>query len=201
MNHFDSPRWQSTTFTGLCFLAIVATLHCFAGAFPHFKERIPNGDAYTRWDSGITCERLGHIDCIPGAPRNPFGLDFKAAGLLWTKELCKKDSDGDGLTNGQELGDPCCEWSAENKTPLRLTQLSHLGRSWENGAMDAPGCFPPPLPPADPPVFPPQLSSEVLPPTQLPASDDMEHSTPAATIEAIEETIEVDLEVSPSIEL
>jgi dopamine beta-monooxygenase len=30
---------------------------------------------------------------------------------LWTPELCRKDSDGDGKTNGEELGDPKCVWN------------------------------------------------------------------------------------------
>ncbi|WAR23630.1 DOPO-like protein [Mya arenaria] len=29
---------------------------------------------------------------------------------LWTEELCRKDSDSDGRTNGEELGDPNCTW-------------------------------------------------------------------------------------------
>lgn len=66
-------------------------------------------------------ERLGHIDCSPGAPPNPFGLDFKAAGLFWTKELCEKDSDGDGLTNGQELGA-----NGPRKPRHRFTSLSSV---------------------------------------------------------------------------
>ncbi len=37
---------------------------------------------------------------------------FAKAGFIWTRALCEADSDGDGLTNGEELGDPCCEWSA-----------------------------------------------------------------------------------------
>ena len=28
----------------------------------------------------------------------------------WTRWLCHRDSDGDGLTNGEELGDPACSW-------------------------------------------------------------------------------------------
>ena len=44
----------------------------------------------------------------------PTPQDFKAAGFKWTAELCKKDSDGDGFTNGQELGDPNCEVSFDN---------------------------------------------------------------------------------------
>lgn len=28
----------------------------------------------------------------------------------WTSALCNHDSDGDGLSNGAELGDPGCTW-------------------------------------------------------------------------------------------
>eukprot|EP00536_Pseudo-nitzschia_multiseries_P014006 jgi/Psemu1/310494/fgenesh1_kg.644_\ len=42
---------------------------------------------------------------------NPFGEEYRAGGFAWTKELCESDSDGDGYTNGEELGDPCCEWT------------------------------------------------------------------------------------------
>ena len=28
----------------------------------------------------------------------------------WTTALCRSDSDGDGKTNGEELGDPFCIW-------------------------------------------------------------------------------------------
>lgn len=37
--------------------------------------------------------------------------DFSAAAHIWTESLCKTDSDGDGRTNGEELGDPRCEWN------------------------------------------------------------------------------------------
>jgi len=37
---------------------------------------------------------------------NPFASDFLDAGLSWTPALAALDSDGDGFTNGQELGDP-----------------------------------------------------------------------------------------------
>ncbi|VDI67676.1 Hypothetical predicted protein [Mytilus galloprovincialis] len=36
--------------------------------------------------------------------------DFKGAIFEWTKDLCQKDSDQDGRTNGEELGDPDCTW-------------------------------------------------------------------------------------------
>ena len=36
----------------------------------------------------------------------------------WTKALCQADSDGDGRTNGEELGDPNCNWRP-GATPSR----------------------------------------------------------------------------------
>jgi hypothetical protein len=34
------------------------------------------------------------------------------------------DSDGDGFSNGDEMGDPCCTWVAGG-TPLRNTNLAN----------------------------------------------------------------------------
>jgi len=80
-----------------------------------YMALIPNGDRVM----GGKWHGLGHIAPSPtqypdyvlaGFPRNKFGTDFAAAGHQWTVELCQLDSDGDGLTNGQELGDPECTW-------------------------------------------------------------------------------------------
>ncbi|XP_046548491.1 temptin-like [Haliotis rubra] len=55
---------------------------------------------------------VGHTHHFTGSQTdlNQFGKDFKEAGLKWTPELCFKDSDGDGWTNGHELGDSRCVW-------------------------------------------------------------------------------------------
>lgn len=82
------------------------------------------------------CDAVGHTLCDGPLDhniflRNDFGQDFGAAGFRWTKTLCQKDSDGDGLTNGEELGDPCCLWSAHD-TPsvyMRDFAASHPGFS------------------------------------------------------------------------
>ena len=38
------------------------------------------------------------------------------------------DSDGDGLTNGDELGDPNCDWK-EGEEPYRVTGITHPGKT------------------------------------------------------------------------
>ncbi|XP_076076864.1 temptin-like [Mytilus galloprovincialis] len=82
--------------------------------FPWFRNDIPNGykvpDPCTG-QTGQIWEGVGHNQEPGGGPRNPFGLDFKTVGFKWTKELCQKDSDKDGRTNGEELGDPGCTWT------------------------------------------------------------------------------------------
>eukprot|EP00750_Incisomonas_marina_P001532 INCI1131.2.p1 GENE.INCI1131.2~~INCI1131.2.p1 ORF type:complete len:1923 (+),score=223.19 INCI1131.2:506-6274(+) len=45
---------------------------------------------------------------------NQFGRDYAAAEDKWNTFLCALDSDGDGQSNGLELGDPCCQWQQSN---------------------------------------------------------------------------------------
>ena len=49
----------------------------------------------------------------------------------WTRELCMMDSDGDGRTNGEELGDPRCVWTPRGGAPTN-TASGHPGKkkSW-----------------------------------------------------------------------
>ncbi|DAZ99342.1 TPA: hypothetical protein N0F65_005193 [Lagenidium giganteum] len=105
-------------------VAVVATaalsLHS-ADAKASYVAKIPNGDGVT----GVAA--LGHVDPAGGGERNKFGLAFAKASYKWTKELCEADSDGDGQTNGQELGDPCCEWTTDNAKLQRKDGLSHPG--------------------------------------------------------------------------
>jgi hypothetical protein len=83
-----------------------------------FVCTIPNGSIYTC----LNC----HTSMLPSADAGDYpqltqfgddvqvtmnGISVDAGGIPnWTAALCQKDSDGDGLTNGQELGDPCCTW-------------------------------------------------------------------------------------------
>ena len=76
-------------------------------AFPTFRSRIPNGFTVPNPNiAGTVWSGVGHNAVGGGGPRNAFGQYFAAANFQWTPELCAMDSDGDGRTNGQELGDP-----------------------------------------------------------------------------------------------
>jgi hypothetical protein len=52
----------------------------------------------------LTCHTLDTP--VPGnAELNPFGGDFLDLGRIWSPEIAQIDSDGDGCTNGVEIGD------------------------------------------------------------------------------------------------
>ncbi|PXF48661.1 Temptin [Gracilariopsis chorda] len=121
-------------------VAVLVALIALCDARRQYLQRIPNGDAWDRDGSGIKCIYLGHTGCEQGTARNQFGLDFDSAGRQWTKQLCEMDSDNDGVSNGQELGDPCCEWAPDNPIELRLQMLSHPGVPEQDGAREAPTC-------------------------------------------------------------
>ncbi|XP_045188429.2 dopamine beta-hydroxylase-like isoform X2 [Mercenaria mercenaria] len=95
-------------------IAVISGITCVS-SHTNYGDRIPNGYRVPHpCGGGQTWEGVGHH--YPGGARgtggirNRFGIDFKLAGLMWTHELCRKDSDMDGLTNGEELGDPNCNW-------------------------------------------------------------------------------------------
>jgi dopamine beta-monooxygenase len=44
-----------------------------------------------------------------------------------TKELCETDSDRDGRTNGEELGDPNCVWKMTDTVKPQLKATGHPG--------------------------------------------------------------------------
>lgn len=94
--------------------------------YSSYQSRIPNGDRVPDpCKPGAIWAGVGHQSAMGADTRNKFGMDFLAAGKKWTPELCRKDSDGDGLTNGEELGDPSCVWTSG--TPQRTTGISHPG--------------------------------------------------------------------------
>mmetsp|Transcript_45010 Transcript_45010/g.108852 ORF Transcript_45010/g.108852 Transcript_45010/m.108852 type:complete len:782 (-) Transcript_45010:681-3026(-) len=94
-------------------------------ALPDYQFRIPNGDKVIA-PSGEAWPGVGHYRSTGGGARNVFGEDFAAAGHRWTVELCQKDSDCDGFSNGQELGDPDCIWQ-EGDIPQFDVGITHPG--------------------------------------------------------------------------
>ena len=75
-------------------------------AHPAYRDLFPNGFNVPFSPAS------GHVNRAAGAgPPSVFGIDFRKAGYKWSRELCMLDSDGDGQTNGHELGDPCCIWN------------------------------------------------------------------------------------------
>ncbi|XP_021380223.1 uncharacterized protein LOC110467403 [Mizuhopecten yessoensis] len=111
----------------LLLLAFLVLAHKGSLGFPYFKERIPNGGQVPSPCNPMEIWKgVGHKSSDGGDDRNPFGLDFLRHGKTWTRALCEMDSDGDGMTNGEELGDPACTWTPGN-TPAKTTGLSHPG--------------------------------------------------------------------------
>ena len=101
--------------------AVLAVLATGAVAFDAYRALVPNGQSVPG------SAAVGHHITTGGGPLNAFGRDFNRLGKRWSKELCELDSDGDGLTNGDELGDPCCCWDAvkEWNVLLAVHDLGH----------------------------------------------------------------------------
>ena len=93
---------------------------------------IPNG-------SKNNCSNC-HTSRLGGGPTNAFGSAVRplVGGLcqpFWGPDIAKKDSDGDGLTNGEELGDPEGTWSVGKPQP------GDPARVLNPGVKDAPPPF------------------------------------------------------------
>lgn len=108
----------------LSLIALVGLLPISVSGFSSYRSLIPNGNNVFR--NGVKWVGVGHYATAGGGPRNPFGLDFADMGKSWSLPLCQSDSDGDGFTNGMELGDPDCVWSV-GKTPSRTVNITHPG--------------------------------------------------------------------------
>ncbi len=90
---------------------------------------IPNG-------SQARCAAC-HLDGGSG-PRNAFGDSYTAAGGAWSA-LYALDSDGDGESNGLELGDPCGVW-VPGSAPARGDMLSNPGLASSTSSVPMPDC-------------------------------------------------------------
>jgi hypothetical protein len=69
------------------------------------------GSEYLRQVPNASVHRCGTCHLKSGPPDlNTFGDAFFDANCKWTRSLAEKDSDGDGITNGHELGDAQGVW-------------------------------------------------------------------------------------------
>ena len=135
-----------------------------AGGHSTYQSLVPNGHTVP-CPPGVfvfgciagVCHGFGHTQCAGGGAANSFGQAFTAAGNTWTQKLCRADSDGDGasrapthafalsscprsaagISNGEELGDPCCTWKV-GATPNHPA-VSHPGFA-SSTARPAPRC-------------------------------------------------------------
>lgn len=126
--------WFASLGVGACFAFALSSAS--ASDLYDYDPNIPNGPVNTC----ITCHTT-----LEGIDLNSFGLDVqnnKAGDAVppdWAA-ICGLDSDVDGQTNGQELGDPCCEWSTGQPAP-RTTDIANPGDDTDTSANpDAPGC-------------------------------------------------------------
>ena len=105
----------------LLLLLLLGCIPIILEAFPVFRQKIPNGFAVPNPGP------QGAFGLVSGGcgPRNPFGIDFMEDGFSWTEDLCRKDSDDVGRSNGEELGDPDCVWRIEGDNgPTPAAQTS-----------------------------------------------------------------------------
>ena len=88
----------------------VVMLWAEAHAFPNFIPTVP---------TSLRCATC-HVNPNGGGARNLFGQSYETAVVdgrgSWS-DICGLDADEDGFTNGQELLDPDCMWSAGDSTP------------------------------------------------------------------------------------
>lgn len=90
-------------FVFLCVLSVVY-------GFESFQAQIPNGRKVMHpCIRGRPWPTVGHANYTHRKTKNLFGDDWLDFGFNWPV-VCQLDSDGDGVKNGEELGDPNCKW-------------------------------------------------------------------------------------------
>ena len=120
---------MKTIFVALLSVSAVA-------GFGSYRDIIPNGRTVPNPCNGGFWQAVGHPDPARGGQRNSFANDFDAAGRQWNVRVCQADSDGDGITNGEELGDPNCTWQTGQRPLMAAT--GHPGIC---EPIDSPACI------------------------------------------------------------
>jgi len=142
-------------------VAMTAAPASAKSAFPDYIPAEPDG-----------CETC-HISTKPFATWNDFGVDVRdtltagANGFPDWSAVCNLDSDGDGFTNGQELGDPNCQWVfGAPFTPPPHTAPGDAADAPQPVAEEPPDAAPEPAPEAAPEPAPeaaPEPAPEAAP--------------------------------------
>lgn len=149
-----------------------------ACAYREYISEIPNGANIVVDAQPIAA--VGHTNPAGGGARNLFGSAFQLAGNAWTTTLCMADSDGDGVLNGVELGDPCCRWS-KGMAPERSDFLSHPGDSKSVSARGKCDCSVTPcFVPGDSPSPSPSVVAQPSPTPTIPESQEAKKATDVA---------------------
>ncbi|XP_063403128.1 dopamine beta-hydroxylase-like isoform X2 [Mytilus trossulus] len=112
--------------------ACLMTLFDGSCSYPSYQSFIPNGDKVPHpCHQNKLWNGVGHELPGGGGALNPFGIDLYQnkvnTGKIWTKSICEADSDGDGRTNGQELGDPDCMWTENTSQLFTNSTITHPG--------------------------------------------------------------------------
>jgi hypothetical protein len=91
-------------------------------------NQIPNGNKLRCSNCHISSNGGGSLNAFGTEVRNNFLTSKNSNGnVIWNAALASKDSDKDGFTNGQELGDPLGLWKIGNPNPGNSDDVSNPG--------------------------------------------------------------------------
>ena len=108
-------------------LVLMGTASTQTLAYNGYTSTVPNAPAYP---SAVGCDYCHTHENTAVAALVSFGLDWRTAknsssqSAAWSL-IFGDDSDGDGQTNGEELGDPCGQWTSG--AAARSNNLSNPG--------------------------------------------------------------------------
>ncbi|XP_076101418.1 temptin-like [Mytilus galloprovincialis] len=93
-------------------IIIIITIAGVISAHSTYRDKIPNGHSVPNsCGTSQYWNTVGHLNPFHHTQlKNIFGNGFRANGHVWNEPFCKMDSDKDGKSNGEELGDPNCTW-------------------------------------------------------------------------------------------
>src|SRR5690242_17205318 len=107
MNQIEKPKKTANLILIICGAALMLGVQV-ASALSSYVSQVPNGSV----NSCSTCHGASGPPAL-----NPFGNAFLNNNANWDKTLASQDSDGDGYSNGTELGDPQGVWTPGSANP------------------------------------------------------------------------------------